>query len=120
MGCGNVGLPLSILLMQKNATVTMCHDKTKNLDKICKKSDIIITCVGKLGIITEHHVNENSIVIDVGINYNDKGKLEGDMPNELKKKVKMASPVPGGVGPMTIAMLMHNLVKKTMLEHELS
>ena len=118
LGCGNVGLPLSILLIKRGATVITCHDKTKNIADKCRNADIIISCVGKANLITEDHIGKHSIVIDVGINHNE-GKIEGDMPHDLKKKVKMATPVPGGVGPMTIGILLYNLVKKTMIQHEL-
>lgn len=116
IGCGKVGLPLSILLMQRHATVTMCDIKTKNTEEKCRNADIIISCVGKTNLITERHIHENSVVLDVGINVNKNGKLEGDMSSDLKKCVKMASPVPGGVGPMTVSILIYNLVKKTIEE----
>lgn len=119
IGCGKVGLPLSILLMQRHATVTMCDMKTKNPEDKCRNADIIISCAGKINLITERHINEHSIVLDVGINTNEEGKLEGDMPSHLKKCVKMASPVPGGVGPMTVSMLIYNLIKKTVEEYNL-
>ena len=100
--------------MQRGASVTTCCSNSKNIAEKCKRADIIISCVGKLNLITRDHINDNSVVIDVGINYNEHGKLEGDMPKHLQQYVKLATPVPGGVGPMTIAMLLNNLVKSTL------
>lgn len=107
-----VGKPLAQCLLNKNATVTICHSKTKNLREITKKADILIAAIGKPKFVTEDMVKENATVIDVGINRNEEGKLVGDADFEnIKEKVSFITPVPGGVGPMTIAMLMYNVVK---------
>ena len=107
-----VGKPLAQCLLNKNATVTICHSKTKNLKEITKKADILIAAIGKPKFVTKDMVKENATVIDVGINRNEEGKLVGDTDFEnIKEKVSFITPVPGGVGPMTIAMLMYNVVK---------
>ena len=107
-----VGKPLAQCLLNKNATVTICHSKTKNLKEITKKADILIAAIGKSKFVTEDMVKENATVIDVGINRNEEGKLVGDTDFEnIKEKVSFITPVPGGVGPMTIDMLMYNVVK---------
>lgn len=106
-----VGKPLIQCLLNKNATVTVCHSKTKNIKDFTKNADIIIAAVGKPKFITEDMVKENAVVIDVGINRTDDG-IVGDVDFEnVSKKVSYITPVPGGVGPMTIAMLMNNVVK---------
>ena len=107
-----VGKPLAKCLLNKNATVTVCHSKTKNLKEITKQADILVAAIGKPKFVTEDMVKEGATVIDVGINRMDDGKLLGDTDFEnIKDKVSYITPVPGGVGPMTIAMLMHNVVK---------
>ena len=107
-----VGKPLAQCLLNKNATVTICHSKTKNLKELTKQADILIAAIGKAKFVTEDMVKEGATVIDVGINRMDDGKLLGDTDFEnIKDKVSYITPVPGGVGPMTIAMLMHNVVK---------
>ena len=107
-----VGKPLAQCLLNKNATVTICHSKTKNLKEITKQADIVIAAIGKAKFVTEDMVKEGATVIDVGINRTDDGKLLGDTDFEnIKNKASNITPVPGGVGPMTIAMLMHNVVK---------
>lgn len=107
-----VGKPLAKCLLNKNATVTVCHSKTKNLKEITKQADILIAAIGKPKFVTEDMVKEGATVIDVGINRMDNGKLLGDTDFEnIKDKVSYITPVPGGVGPMTIAMLMYNVVK---------
>ena len=104
-----VGKPMSMLMLRENATVTVAHSKTKNLEEICKRADILIAAVGKAGMITKDHVKEGAVVIDVGINRNEDGKLCGDVCfDEVKEIASAITPVPGGVGPMTIAMLMNN------------
>lgn len=105
-----VGKPLAGLMLNKNATVTICHSKTENLNKHTKNADILVVAVGKKHFIKENMVKEGAIVIDVGINKED-GKLYGDVDfNSVKPKVEKITPVPGGVGPMTVAMLMKNVV----------
>lgn len=106
-----VGKPLAKCLLNKNATVTVCHSKTKNLKEITKQADILIAAIGKPKFVTADMVKEGATVIDVGINRTEEG-LKGDTDFEaIKEKVAYITPVPGGVGPMTIAMLMHNVVK---------
>ena len=107
-----VGKPVSQCLLAKNATVTICHSKTKNLSEITKQADILIAAIGKPKFVTEDMVKENSVIIDVGINRMEDGKLCGDTDfDNLLSKVEYITPVPGGVGPMTIAMLLNNVVK---------
>ncbi len=104
-----VGKPMSMLMLRENATVTVAHSKTKNLEEVCKRADILIAAVGKAGMITKDYVKEGAVVIDVGINRNEDGKLCGDVCfDEVKEIASAITPVPGGVGPMTIAMLMNN------------
>jgi len=103
-----VGKPLSLMLLNRNSTVTICHSKTKNLKEYCKMADLLIVAVGKPKFITEDFVKGGAIVIDVGTNFTN-GKIVGDVDFErVKKKVKAITPTPGGVGPMTVAMLMRN------------
>ena len=107
-----VGKPLIQCLLNKNATVTICHSRTKNIDEITKEADILIAALGKPKFVKENMVKENAVVIDVGINRNEEGKLVGGVDFEnVSKKASYITPVPGGVGPMTIAMLMNNVVK---------
>ena len=107
-----VGKPLANLLLNANATVTTCHSKTKNISEIAKNADILIAALGKPKFVTEDMVKEGAVVIDVGINRNEDGKLIGDVDFEkVEPKASYITPVPGGVGPMTIAMLMQNVVK---------
>ena len=109
-----VGKPLIHCCLNKNATVTTCHSKTKNIKEITSKADIIISAIGKANYVTADMVKENAIIIDVGINRLDNGKITGDVDFEnVKEKVSYITPVPGGVGPMTIAMLMNNIIKAT-------
>ena len=104
-----VGKPMSMLLLHANATVTICHSKTRNLKEICSNADIIVAAVGRAKFVTADMVKEGAIVIDVGINRNENGKLCGDVDFEnVKDKCSFITPVPGGCGPMTIAMLMKN------------
>ncbi len=112
-----VGKPLMQCMLKKNATVTICHSKTRNIQEITKQADILIVAIGKPKFITEEMVKENAVVIDVGMNRLENGKLCGDIDFEgVEKKVSYITPVPGGVGPMTIAMLMQNVVKATKME----
>ena len=106
-----VGKPVSMLLLQRNATITICHSRTKNLEEITRGADILIAAVGRPHFVTENMVSEGAAVIDVGINRVD-GKLTGDVEFEpVSKKASYITPVPGGVGPMTIALLMENTLK---------
>lgn len=107
-----VGKPLIQCMLNKNAAVTVCHSKTKNIEEITREADILIAALGKPKFVKADMVKENAVVIDVGINRNDEGKLVGDVDFEnVSKKASYITPVPGGVGPMTIAMLMSNVVK---------
>lgn len=106
-----VGKPLAKCLLNKNATVTVCHSKTKNLKEITKQADILIAAIGKPKFVTEDMVKQGAVVIDVGINRTEEGLLGDTDFENIKEKVAYITPVPGGVGPMTIAMLMHNVVK---------
>lgn len=104
-----VGKPQAMLLLQKNGTVTICHSKTKNLKEICLGADILVVAVGRANFVTGDMVKEGAVVIDVGMNRLENGKLCGDVEFEsAEKKASYITPVPGGVGPMTIAMLMKN------------
>ena len=111
-----VGKPMSLLMLRENATVTVAHSKTQDLAKVCKRADIIIAAVGKAGVITKDHVKAGAVVIDVGINRNEDGKLCGDVKyDEVAEIAGAITPVPGGVGPMTIAMLMNNCYEAALL-----
>lgn len=104
-----VGKPMAMLLLHKNATVTICHSHTKNLAEICSKADVLVAAVGKANFVTPDMVKEGAAVIDVGMNRLENGKLCGDVDyNACFDKAGWITPVPGGVGPMTIAMLMKN------------
>jgi len=106
-----VGKPLAQVLLNKDATVTICHSKTKNIEEITKKADILISAIGKAKFVKENMIKENAVVIDVGINRGQDGKLVGDVDFEnVSKKASYITPVPGGVGPMTISMLLNNVV----------
>ncbi|MGI6423280.1 MAG: bifunctional 5,10-methylenetetrahydrofolate dehydrogenase/5,10-methenyltetrahydrofolate cyclohydrolase [Candidatus Dojkabacteria bacterium] len=107
-----VGLPTSAVLQNNNATVTVCHSHTKQLKKITTQADILVVAIGKGEYIDKDFVKENSVVIDVGININDKEKMVGDVKfNSVSKVASFLSPIPGGVGPMTVASLILNVVE---------
>lgn len=107
-----VGKPLLQCLLNKNATVTVCHSKTRDIENITKEADILIAALGKPKFVKDYMVKEGAVVIDVGINRNEEGKMVGDVDfDNVSKKASYITPVPGGVGPMTIAMLMSNVVK---------
>lgn len=107
-----VGKPAGQLFLNKNATVTYCHSRTRDLKAITNQADILVVAVGKRDMITSSHVKEGAIVIDVGMNRNEQGKLCGDVSfDEVKEKASYITPVPKGVGPMTITMLLKNTVK---------
>lgn len=115
-----VGKPLAQCLLRKNATVTICHSKTRDISQITKTADILISAVGRVNMVTSEMVKEGAVIIDVGMNRNDNGKLVGDVDFEkVKEKASYITPVPGGVGPMTIAMLMNNVVKATKIQYNL-
>lgn len=104
-----VGKPMAALLLEKNGTVTVCHSRTKNLNEVTSKADILVAAVGRAGFVTADMVKEGAVVIDVGINRNAEGKLCGDVDfDAVKEKASFITPVPGGCGPMTIALLMKN------------
>lgn len=114
-----VGKPLLQVCLNKNATVTICHSKTQDLKEYTKRADIIIAAIGKSKFVTEDMVKQDAVVIDVGINRGEDGKLTGDVDFEnVEKKASYITPVPGGVGPMTIAMLMSNVIKATKLQNK--
>ena len=107
-----VGKPMANLLLNANATVTVTHSKTQNLKEICADADILIAAIGRADFVTADMVKEGAVVIDVGINRMDDGKLKGDVKfDEVAPKCSFITPVPGGVGPMTIAMLLSNTIK---------
>lgn len=111
-----VGKPMSLLMLRENATVTVCHSRTKNLKEICKEADILIVAIGKPRYITADYVKEGAVVIDVGIHRDSNNKLCGDVKfQEVEPVASAITPVPGGVGPMTIAMLMNNCVEAMKL-----
>ncbi len=107
-----VGKPMAMLMLRENATVTVCHSRTKNLSEVTRRADILIVAIGKAKFITSEHVKEGAVVIDVGMHRNENNKLCGDVDyDDVIDKVSAITPVPGGVGPMTIAMLMYNCVE---------
>ena len=111
-----VGKPMSLLMLRENATVTICHSQTKNLEEICKEADILIVAIGKPQFIGKEYVKKGAVVIDVGIHRDENNKLCGDVKfDEVEPVASYITPVPGGVGPMTIAMLMHNCVEAMKL-----
>lgn len=115
-----VGKPMSMLLLHRNGTVTICHSRTKNLSEICAGADILVAAVGKANFVTADMVKEGAIVIDVGMNRLENGKLCGDVDFEnVEKKAGYITPVPGGVGPMTIAMLMKNTLTAAKMHNNL-
>lgn len=112
-----VGKPLALLLLNADATVTVCHSRTENLKEICREADILVSAVGKPGFVTEDMVKEGAVVIDVGINRGADGKLCGDVDFErVAPRTSYITPVPGGVGPMTVAMLLCNTAAAAMEE----
>ena len=111
-----VGKPMALLMLRENATVTVCHSRTKDIKAICKQADILIVAVGKKEFVTADFVKEGAVVIDVGIHRDENNKLKGDVLfDEVKDVASYITPVPGGVGPMTIAMLMNNCVEALSL-----
>lgn len=106
-----VGKPMASLLLEANCTVSICHSRTKDLVHTCSEADILVAAVGRPSLVTEDHIKAGAIVIDVGINRSASGSLVGDVDfNAAAKKAAAITPVPGGVGPMTIAMLLSNTV----------
>lgn len=115
-----VGKPMSMLLLHNNGTVTICHSRTKNLKEVTNKADILIAAVGKTKFVKADMVKDGAIVIDVGMNRDENGKLCGDVDfKEVENKVSYITPVPGGVGPMTIAMLMKNTLTAAKIRNKI-
>ena len=107
-----VGKPLIQLMLRENATVTVCHSKTVDLPAVCRRADILVAAIGRAKFITADYVRDGAVVIDVGINRGEDGKLCGDVDfEEVSKKASLITPVPGGVGPTTIAMLLRNVCR---------
>ncbi|MBP3462361.1 MAG: bifunctional methylenetetrahydrofolate dehydrogenase/methenyltetrahydrofolate cyclohydrolase FolD [Tyzzerella sp.] len=112
-----VGKPMAILLLRENGTVTITHSRTKDLQEVTKRADILVAAIGKPKFITKEYIKEGAVVIDVGIHRNEENTLCGDVDfDDVVDKVSAITPVPGGVGPMTIAMLMNNCVE-TVRKH---
>ena len=112
-----VGKPMAMLLLHENATVTICHSRTKNLAEVCKRADVLVSAVGRADFVTADMVKPGAVVIDVGMNRNAEGKLCGDVKyDEVEPVAGYITPVPGGVGPMTIAMLMENTLRAKKLQ----
>ena len=113
-----VGKPMSLLLTERNGTVTLCHSKTQSLKEITLGADIIVVAIGRPYFLTADMVKEGAVVIDVGINRLDDGQLVGDVCfDEVKDKASMITPVPGGVGPMTITMLLYNALSAAKMQN---
>ena len=113
-----VGKPQAMLLLHNNGTVTICHSKTKDLKEVCQRADILVAAVGRPKMITAEYIKEGAVVIDVGMDRDENGKLCGDVDFEdCKDKASFITPVPGGVGPMTIAMLMRNTLTAGKAHH---
>ncbi|MBP3441358.1 MAG: bifunctional methylenetetrahydrofolate dehydrogenase/methenyltetrahydrofolate cyclohydrolase FolD [Clostridia bacterium] len=114
-----VGKPMAMLMLKENATVTICHSRTKNLKEIVAGADVIVAAVGRPNFVTADMVKDGAVIIDVGINRMDDGKLCGDVDFEAcKEKASYITPVPGGVGPMTIATLMQNTITATKIQNK--
>mgnify|MGYP000320932897 CR=1 FL=1 len=115
-----VGKPMAMLLLHENGTVTICHSKTRNLQEICSGADILVAAVGRAKFVTADMVKEGAVVVDVGMNRDENGKLCGDVDYApVAAKASYITPVPGGVGPMTISMLLKNTVKAARLQNAL-
>ena len=110
-----VGKPQAMLMLQKNATVTICHTRTRNLKEMCLQADILVAAAGRAGLITADMVKEGAVVVDVAMNRNEAGKLCGDVDPAAAQRASYMTPVPGGVGPMTRAMLMENTLTAARL-----
>ena len=112
-----VGKPVGLLLLHRHATVTTCHSRTKDLPEVTKRADLLVAAIGRANFITEDMVKDGAVVIDVGINRNEEGKLTGDVDfDKVKDKASYITPVPGGVGPMTITMLLWNTLESAKLK----
>ncbi len=116
-----VGKPMGMLLLHENGTVTICHSRTKNLAEVCRRADILVAAVGIPKFVKADMVKEGAVVIDVGMDRDENGKLCGDVDFEnVKEKCSFITPVPGGVGPMTIATLMKNTLKACKLQNNIA
>lgn len=114
-----VGKPMALLLLRENGTVTICHSHTADLKEVARRADILVVAIGKAKFVDADYVKEGAVVIDVGMDCDENGKLCGDVDFEaVKDKAGAITPVPGGVGPMTIAMLMHNCVESAMMSQD--
>lgn len=112
-----VGKPMAMLMLKENATVTVCHSHTKNLKEVVARADVVVAAVGKAKFVTADMIKDGAVIIDVGINRCEDGKLYGDVDFEAcKEKASYITPVPGGVGPMTIATLMQNTVTAAKIQ----
>lgn len=115
-----VGKPMAMLLLHKNGTVTICHSKTQNLKQICQDADILVAAIGKAKFVKADMIKSGAVVIDVGMNRDENGKLCGDVDfADVEPKAAAITPVPGGVGPMTISMLMKNTLKVAKLQNNI-
>ena len=115
-----VGKPVALLCLHKHATVSIAHSRTKNLPDLCKRADVLIAAIGKPRFFNEDYIKQGAVVLDVGINRDENHKLCGDVDYEdVKDIVSYITPVPGGVGPMTIAMLMENTYQAYLQREEL-
>ncbi|MBD8497730.1 bifunctional methylenetetrahydrofolate dehydrogenase/methenyltetrahydrofolate cyclohydrolase FolD [Paenibacillus arenosi] len=115
-----VGKPVSLLLQREHATVTMCHSRTTNMKELTKQADILVVAIGKANFVDRSFVKPGAVVIDVGVNRLDNGKLAGDVHfDDVSEVSSLITPVPGGVGPLTITMLMHNTLKAAKSIHNL-
>ena len=113
-----VGKPIAQMLLNESATVTMCHSRTRDLSVYTKEADVIVSAVGKKNLVNSDMVKEGVVIIDVGMNRSEKGKLCGDVDfDDVKEKCSYITPVPGGVGPMTIACLLENTLKAYKIQH---
>ncbi len=116
-----VGKPVALMALNRHATVTICHSRTKNLKEVCQRADVLIVAVGKAKLITASYVKEGAVVLDVGINRDEEGKLCGDVDfEEVQKKAAYITPVPGGVGALTVTMLMKNTIEAYKMKGETS
>ena len=114
-----VGKPMALLLLRENGTVTICHSRTRDLKEVTKRADILVVAIGKPKFIDESYVKDGAVVIDVGIHRNEDNKLCGDVDfDSVAPKTSYITPVPGGVGPMTIAMLMYNVVEAYHMQNK--
>lgn len=114
-----VGKPMALLLLRENGTVTVCHSHTADLKEVTRRADILVVAIGKAKFVDADYIKEGAVVIDVGMDRDENGRLCGDVDFEaVKEKAGAITPVPGGVGPMTIAMLMHNCVESALMSQD--